>query len=231
MTKLFLIPTSLNPEINAPALLPEQLGQIKHLQHFIVETAKIGRAHLKQLGLDTPLQQLQVQELNKHKQDLTALIAPLTQGLDMGIISDCGCPAVADPGSRIVAVAHELGITVVPLVGPSSIILSLMASGLNGQNFCFHGYLPSEPESRKAKLKKLQEQTLKEGTTHIFIEAPFRNQKLLEALVANLHSELRISIGIDLMTNNQQVITKSVNKWKQQQLQLNKQEVIFLIGR
>lgn len=230
MPTLFLIPTSLNPLANKSAILPEQMTQIKHLQNFIVETAKIGRSHLKQLQLDMPLQQLNILELNKHKQDYSALIAPLKSGQDMGLISDCGCPAVADPGSRVVSIAHQMGFDIVPLVGPSSILLSLMASGLNGQNFSFLGYLPAEPTARKAKLKLLEQTILKQGTTQIFIEAPFRNQHLFEALIGNLNAEIRLCVGINLMTPEQQVTTKSINEWKRKPLKLDKQEVIFLIG-
>jgi len=231
MPKLYLIPTSLNPEINEPVLLDKQIQQIHHIKHFIVETAKIGRAHLKQLQLSTPLQQLEIQELNKHKQDISALIKPLVDGHDLGIISDCGCPAVADPGSRIVAIAHELKIEVVPLIGPSSILLSLMASGLNGQKFTFHGYLPAEPEARKVKLKQLEQSILKENSTHIFIEAPFRNQKLFEAMLTSLHPEIKLCTGIDLMTANQKIITQEISKWKNSKYEFGKHEVIFLIGK
>lgn len=230
MPNLYLIPTSLNPLADSAAILPEQLAQINHLQNFIVETAKIGRAHLKQLQLAMPLQQLNILELNKHKQDYSALIAPLKAGQDMGLISDCGCPAVADPGSRVVNIAHQMGFNVVPLVGPSSILLSLMASGLNGQNFSFLGYLPAEPTARKAKLKLLEQTILKQGTTQIFIEAPFRNQHLFDALLSHLNPEIRLCVGINLMTNEQQIISHAIHEWKRKPLKLDKQEVIFLIG-
>lgn len=231
MAKLFLIPTSLNPEINSAVLLPNELAQIKHLEHFIVETAKIGRLHLKQLNLDTPLQQLQIEELNKHKQDISKLIEPFKSGKDIGLLSDCGCPAVADPGSRIVAVCHEMGIEVVPLVGPSSILLTLMASGLNGQKFTFHGYLPAEPDARKVKLKQLEQSILKENSTHVFIEAPFRNQKLFEAMLTTLHAEIKLCLGVNLMTSEQKIITREIGKWRNSKFDFNKQEIIFLIGK
>ena len=230
MPQLFLIPTSLNPEIAAPAILTEQLQQIQHLQHFIVETAKIGRAHLKQLQLRMPIQELTILELNKHKHDYQALVQALEDGHDVGLLSDCGCPAVADPGNRVVSIAHALGHTISPLVGPSSILLTLMASGLNGQKFTFHGYLPAEPAARKIRIKQLEQEILKENSTHIFIEAPFRNQKLLEALISTLNPELKLCVGINLMTAQQQIISKSINEWQQQRLHLDKQEVIFLIG-
>lgn len=231
MPTLFLIPTSLNPNIEASALIPEQHDQIKHLQNFIVETAKIGRSHLKCLNLDTALQQLNILELNKHKQDYSALIEPLKQGYDVGLISDCGCPAVADPGNRIVSIAHQMGFEVKPLIGPSSILLTLMASGMNGQNFSFIGYLPAEPNSRKTKLKQLEQSILKENTTYIFIEAPFRNQKLAEAIISQLNGEIKLCIGINLMTPEQKIISCTVNEWKRKKLDIDKKEVIFLIGQ
>lgn len=231
MSTLYLIPTTLNPESNNSALLPEQKNQIKHLKHFIVETAKVCRPHIKHLELDTALQELSIMELNKHKQDYSELIAPLLRGEDVGLMSDCGCPAIADPGSRVVSIAHELGINVTPFVGPSSILLTLMASGMNGQNFSFIGYLPAEPDKRKIKLKSLENQILKDKTTFIFIEAPFRNQKLFEALVSQLNNELKLCLGINLMTDTQQIISKNINDWKKTKINLTKEEVIFLIGQ
>jgi 16S rRNA (cytidine1402-2'-O)-methyltransferase len=231
MANLYLIPTTLNPDITSSSIIPSQNEQIKHLTHFIVETAKIGRMHLKQLNLNTSLQQLNIFELNKHKQDYSALIKPLVDGHDVGLISDCGCPAIADPGSRVVSIAHEMGFNVVPYVGPSSIILTLMASGLNGQNFSFIGYLPGEPNARKSKLKELELKILRERETFIFIEAPFKNQKTLDSMLQALNGEVKICLGINLMTQNEKIITKTVKAWKNQQLNLDKQEVIFLIGQ
>lgn len=231
MPTLYLIPTNLNPNIETAALVPEQKTQIKHLQNFIVETAKIGRAHIKCLELNTPLQQINVLELNKHKQDYSALIEPLKQGHDVGLISDCGCPAVADPGSRVVSIAHQMGFNVVPLIGPSSILLTLMASGMNGQNFAFIGYLPAEPNARKTKLKQLEQNILKENTTYIFIEAPFRNQKLAEAIISQLNGEIKLCVGVNLMTPEQQIISKTVNEWKRKPMNFDKHEVLFIIGQ
>ncbi|MEN9947088.1 MAG: hypothetical protein RLZZ293_1474 [Pseudomonadota bacterium] len=231
MPKLYLIPTSLNPEISGHGLVEEQRQQILHLEHFIVETAKIGRAHLKQLALNKPLQQLQVIELNKHKQDYSQLIAPLQQGFDVGLISDCGCPAVADPGGRVVALAHALNFPVIPLIGPSSILLTLMASGLNGQKFAFLGYLPADPNNCRSQLKQLNQQILHDGTTYIFIEAPFRNQRLFDNICATLHPDLKLCLGLNLMTPQQQILSYSLSEWKNKKIDLTKQEVIFLIGR
>lgn len=231
MAKLFLIPTTLNPEINSAALISAQLEQIRHLQHFIVETAKTGRAHLKQLNLVCPLQQLDIQELNKHQQDLAQLISPLIAGYDIGLISDCGTPAIADPGNVVVAKAHELGIEVIPLIGPNSLILTLMASGLNGQKFSFHGYLPIDAELRTAFIQALNKKLSQDNCSNIFIETPFRNQKLFEALITNLDSSVKLCLGINLMTDQQQILTKSIDKWRKNPPSIDKQQVIFIVGK
>ena len=149
MPNLFLIPTTLANNINHAAI--SQPERIKHLQYFIVETAKTARAHLKQLNLDTPLQQLQISELNKHSKNLPELIKPLLEGHDVGLISDCGMPAIADPGSQIVKLAHKHQITVCPLAGPSSLMMALMASGVNGQSFAFTGYIPVDGKERNGR--------------------------------------------------------------------------------
>lgn len=232
MTKLFLIPTTLANPINGHALLPEQLPLIQHLTYFIVETAKVGRQHLKQLGLTTPLQSLHIQELNKHQQDLQALIQPVLNGQDMGLLSDCGLPAIADPGSQIVCLAHERNIEVVPLIGPSSLLLALMSSGVNGQSFAFNGYLPIDKHQRAEKIMELQKLISQHGQSQIIIEAPFRNQQLLETLIAALPEQIRLSLSINLMNSNQQNISQSIAKWKQltRLPDIHKQEVVFVLG-
>ena len=233
MPTLYLIPTTLASEITNSAILPQQQEKIKHLQHFIVETAKVARAHIKQLKLDTPLQQLDIQELNKHKQDLLQLIAPLKAGHDVGLMSDCGAPAIADPGSKMVTLAHKHGFTIEPLIGPSSIFLALMGSGSNGQSFAFNGYLPAEPKARQIKLGILQDLVLKHGQTQIFIETPFRNQHLLASLLQHLNGEIVLTIAIDLMNPDQQIISKTIKQWNAMSKtlpNLQKHEVVFVLG-
>ena len=233
MTKLYLIPTAISPDTDNAVLLPEQLLEIKHLQHFIVETAKIARQHIKQLGLNTSLQELNIQELNKHNQNLNELIKPLLSGNDVGLISDCGVPAIADPGSQIVNLCHKNGITVIPLVGPSSILLALMASGVNGQSFAFNGYLPIEQIARIAKIKHLQELIIKYNQSQIIIEAPFRNHQLLEILIKTLSSNIILSIAINLMSKNENIISKEIKDWQNLKTlpSIHKQEVVFIIGK
>lgn len=232
MAKLYLIPTTLSNTINSSAALESQLEGIKHIRHFIVETAKIGRLHLKQLNLATPLQELSINELNKHNQDLDELVAPLLNGYDLGLLSDCGLPAIADPGSGIVKLAHKIGIEVVPLIGPSSIFLALMSSGVNGQSFAFNGYLPIDKEERINKIQQLKKQVLQSNQSQIFIEAPFRNQQLLETLILGLPDDFMLSISVDLMNPSQRIISYPIKFWKTLETlpDIHKKKVVFVIG-
>jgi len=231
MAKLFLIPTTLSASIDHSVLLPMQLAQVKHLKHFIVETPKIARSHIKYLELATPIQELNIYELNKHQQDLNNLIKPLLEGNDVGLMSDCGLPAIADPGSQMVKLAHKHNIEVVPFSGPNSLMMALMASGVSGQNFAFNGYLPVDELDRKKKLHQLQELVLKYGQSQIIIEAPFRNQQLLTSILDNLTSQITLSIAINLMQSSEKIISKTINQWKKSdQPLIHKQEVVFILG-
>lgn len=228
MPRLFLIPTTLAGNIDNAGIIQTQ--KVRHVQYFIVETAKIARAHLKQLALCTPLQQLHISELNKHSQNIKELIKPLLDGHDVGLISDCGMPAIADPGSKIVKLAHNYGIQVCPFAGPSSLMMALMASGVNGQSFAFTGYLPIDEKERKAQIKRLEELIIKYGQSQIIIEAPFRNNQLLKSLVENLPPQICISISTNLMNENEQNICKNVLEWRKSLPDINKQEAVFVIG-
>lgn len=232
MAKLFLIPTTLAIPINGHVLTNEQLTLINHLNIFIVETAKIGRQHLKQLNLSNSLQSLTIMELNKHQKNLVELINPLLNSNDVGLLSDCGLPAVADPGNQVVRLAHENNIEVVPLIGPSSLLLALMSSGVNGQSFAFNGYLPIDKLERKQKLNYLVSQVNKMSQSQIIIEAPFRNQQLLETLINELPNNFILSLAINLMNSKQKVISHVIKKWKALSSlpDINKQEVVFVFG-
>lgn len=231
MATLYLIPTTLSNEISTNALLPEALLSIKHLRHFIVETAKTGRMHLKHLNLDTKLQELDIQELNKHTTDIDDLICPLKEGFDMGLISDCGLPAIADPGHQVVRIAHANNFKVKPLSGPSSLMLALMASGVNGQSFAFNGYLPIDNIQKIEKIKQLQKLILEHNQTQIIIETPFRNQQLLEILIKTLNHDITLAIAMNLMADNEMILSKPVSKWLKSELpEVHKQEVVFIIG-
>lgn len=232
MATLFLIPTSLLSPITKPGILEHQIDEIKHLTHFIVETAKIGRAHLKALSLNTPICDLDIQELNKHQQDLRQLMSPLLAGNDVGLLSDCGMPGIADPGNIVVKEAHKLGITVKPLAGASSLLMALMASGVNGQNFAFVGYLPVKQEMQQKRIKALELLVKQNDQSQIMIEAPFRNNALLKSLVANLDINIQLSISVNLMCENEYTMSQPISQWRKMSPlpDLHKQEVVFVIG-
>ena len=232
MPSLYLIPTTLANPIASHALLVHQLPLVTHLQYFIVETAKTGRQHLKQLNLTTPLQELSIQELNKHQTDLPNLIKPLLDGNDMGLMSDCGLPAIADPGSKVVRLAHSHGIKVVPLIGPSSLLLALMSSGVNGQSFAFTGYLPIDKEERLQSISQLQRLVEQNSQSQIIIETPFRNQQLLELLIAKLPVNFILSIAINLMNEGERIINYTIAQWRKlgSLPGIHKEEVVFVIG-
>jgi 16S rRNA (cytidine1402-2'-O)-methyltransferase len=230
---LFLIPTPLG-DTPLERVLPEETRRIAAgLDVFIVEQAKTARAFLKQVGTATPLQQLTLLELNEHTpaRELEALLDPLLTGRDVGLVSEAGCPAVADPGADLVRLAHRHGIRVKPLVGPSSILLALMGSGLVGQRFAFHGYLPAKPEERAKALRELERRAEKEDAAQAFIETPYRNSAMLETILSACREDTLLTIGRDLSLESELIATRSVAEWRRQTLDLNKRPSVFLIWR
>lgn len=229
---LWLIPTPLDFGTSSPValnlILPQQaLIEASRIQHWIVENAKTARAVLKRYGevapLCVPLQQMQITELPHkiRKQgdsgfDAKAFLQAALNGHDMGLMSEAGLPAIADPGASVVRAAHDLTIPVVPLIGPSSLILALMSSGLNGQNFAFTGYLPTDMQERKTRIKELEKKALKHGQTQLFIETPYRNEAMLEALIATLSSNVRLAAAFGLTLPNAWQASMSVSQWKKQ---------------
>lgn len=215
---LYLIPVPLGPMAPAEALPAPVLAQVKPLQHFVVEQAKTARAFLKAVGTEQPLQSLDLQELNEHtrREDLERLLGPLLAGHDVGLLSEAGCPAVADPGADLVALAQQAGIRVAPLTGPSSLLLALMASGLNGQRFAFHGYLTAKEAERQKELRDLESESRKRRQTQIFIETPYRNRQMLEAILKACQPQTRITVATDLTLPGETVLTRSVAAWKKQ---------------
>ncbi|WP_454456250.1 SAM-dependent methyltransferase [Thauera phenylacetica] len=214
---LYLVPVALGEHTPWAHFLPAQAQAITAgLRHFVVETARAARAHLKQLDYPHPLRETDIRELPAEAADaaLDALLAPALAGADLGLLSDAGCPAVADPGARLVARAHALGIRVVPLVGPSSILLGLMGSGLNGQSFAFHGYLPVAEGERDAALRTLEDESRKLGRTQIFIETPYRNERMFEALLRTLKPETRLCVACELNTAGELLLTRTLREWK-----------------
>jgi 16S rRNA (cytidine1402-2'-O)-methyltransferase len=201
------------------------------LSHFVVEHPKTARAFLKAVGTLTPLPQLHLAELNEHTRPeaLESLLAPLLAGHDVGLLSEAGCPAIADPGASLVRLAHQRGIRVVPLAGPSAIVLALMASGLTGQRFAFHGYLPVEIEARCKALKDMEAASLSRDETQIFIETPYRNARLLEAILACCRDDTELSLAVDLTGPQEYVATRRVVEWKRQRPELPRKPVVFLL--
>lgn len=227
---LFLIPNTLGE--NAPdEVIPQKVIETaQRLRHFIVEDVRTVRRYLRKIDRTFPIDDSQFFELNQHtdRSKIEPYLKPLLEGNDMGIISEAGCPAVADPGADIVALAHRKGIRVVPLVGPSSILLAQMASGFNGQSFAFVGYLPIEAAERQKRLRKLEHRAKEENQTQLFIETPYRNMKLFDELTATLKGDTRLCIACDITLESEYIETRTIGEWKQKKPQdLNKRPTIF----
>lgn len=200
------------------------------ISHYVVENTRSARRFLSRLKLPRPIDSLVFTELNEHTPvgEVAPMLAPLMQGFDVGVISEAGVPAVADPGAALVRAAHESGICVVPLVGPSSILLALMASGLNGQSFAFSGYLPIKPDLRARSLRRL-EQLSAEGQTQIFMEAPYRNDKLIADIVSVCRPHTVLCIAADVTLETELIATKTLAEWKRRLPNLNRRPCIFLM--
>jgi len=230
---LYLIPTHLSAATatNTSSVLPATVvATARRLNHYIAENAKTARAFLKAIGIDRPLAEIDIVELDKHapSSGTSRLLAPLLRGEDVGLVSEAGAPAVADPGSLVVAAAHSAGITVKPLVGPSALLMALMASGLNGQSFAFHGYLPQERVARSNQIQTLEQQSRRQAMTQMFIETPYRNQALLNDLIATLAPATRLCIASDLTGDLESIQTRSAAIWRQNPPTLGKLPTMFL---
>ncbi|MBC2840787.1 SAM-dependent methyltransferase [Robiginitalea sp. SC105] len=227
--KLYLIPTLLGD--NEPlVVLPLTVKQtVEQLSHFIVENERSARRFIKKITPRKSQDSLKIYPLNKYTEPaaIPQYLEPCLQGVPMGLLSEAGCPAIADPGSEIVSLAHDKGIQVVPLVGPSSILLALMASGLNGQNFSFNGYLPIDPAERRRALKALEKRSAELGQSQFFMETPYRNEKLVEDLLRTLRGDTRLCIAADLTLGSEFVKTCRVADWKGHLPELNKRPAIF----
>ncbi len=213
---LYLVPNLLGAVPPDDVLPARTLAAARALRDWIVETPKAARAFLGTLALPVPIAQLSITPLDGDASDATvdALLAPARAGRDVGLLSDAGCPAVADPGARVVAAAHRSGIRVVPLVGPSAILLALMASGMNGQQFAFHGYLPQRAEARDAALRALEAESRTRQRTQAFIETPYRNVALLDAMRTVLAASTRVCVAADLTLPTESVLTLPVSAWR-----------------
>jgi len=214
--RLYLVPNLLGVVAPEDVLPARTMAIARRLTHFVVENAKPARQFLKTLGPALPLQQLDIAELGERPtgERCAELLAPARRGDDVGLLSDAGCPGVADPGALLVAAAHGAGIVVVPLVGPSAILLALMASGMNGQGFTFHGYLPAKTEARIEAIRRLEAASQQRGGAQLFIETPYRNAALIEALVAACRPGTRLCVAADLTTATESVESREIRAWR-----------------
>lgn len=227
--KLYLIPVPLAEEAVAGSFTPQTIALINEVDEYIVENEKTARKMLKLAGIQRPQSELILHDYGKHSRGqipAASFLKSIMEGRNVGLMSEAGCPGVADPGAEIVAEAHRRGIQVVPLVGPSSILLALMASGLNGQSFTFHGYLPIDKQQRSKRIKELEResaskgqsvpkgQSASKGQTHIMIETPFRNNALLEDLLKNLSPKSLLCVAVDLTGPTEQILTSTVHEWR-----------------
>lgn len=231
-TALYLIPVTLGDTAIEKVLPSYNREIILNIKHFIVENIRSARRFLKQVDREINIDELKFYELNKRTtpNQVSSYLDPLlSQGVSMGIISEAGCPAVADPGADVVAIAQRKNLKVVPLVGPSSIILSVMGSGFNGQSFAFNGYLPIDANERMHSLKKLETRIYKEDQTQLFIETPYRNHKMLEDILQHCQAQTKLCIAANITCEGEYIQTKTVQEWKKKTPDLTKVPCIFLL--
>lgn len=228
---LYLIPNLLGETPTDQVLPPYNRDIILGIRHFIVEDVRTARRFLKLVDRSIDIDQLTFYTLNKHTNpdEVASMLRPLEEGSSMGVISEAGCPAVADPGADVVAIAQRKGLKVVPLVGPSSIILAVMGSGFNGQSFAFNGYLPIEPEERIKTLKRLEQRAYSENQTQLFIETPYRNAKMMADILKACRPQTHLCIAAGLTTKDEYIKTRTVKEWIGHLPQLEKIPCIFLI--
>lgn len=230
---LYLIPTSLGGGA-IDAVLPSRVVEIiKNLQLFIAENEKTARHFIKDIAPEVEQSSLGFFTLNKRTlpRQLPEFLAPCIQGEDIGLLSEAGCPGVADPGAQVVALAHSKNIRVIPLVGPSSILLAMMASGLNGQSFAFNGYLPIDRNERKQAIKDLERRSYEGNQAQLFIETPYRNKKLLKDLIKYLHPHTKICVARELTLPTEKIITKTAKEWRSLSIDLHKKPALFILQK
>ena len=230
MSHIYLIPNLLGD--STLSVLPSQIEEVvQRLNYFIVENEKSARKFIKRIAPDKVQADLRIAVIDKHQlhNDMLPFITPCLEGISAGIISEAGCPGIADPGADIVRLAHQKGLKVVPLVGPSSLLLAMMASGLNGQNFAFNGYLPIDKQQRKSSLKAL-ERKAQEGQSQLFIETPYRNTQLLSELTTTLHDNTLLCVACDITLPTEHIQTLTIRQWRTTSIDLHKRPTIFIIG-
>lgn len=229
---LYLFPVPLSPDASIEGSLPqENIEILRNVRHFIVENVRSARRFLKKCCREINIDDLTFEVLDEHTDpaEVPAMLAPLERGESIGVISEAGCPAVADPGADAVAAAQRRGFRVVPLVGPSSILMSLMASGFNGQSFAFNGYLPIEAKARAAKFREMERRIRSERQTQIFIETPYRNNRLVEELCRTLPGQMLLSVSFDLTGSRESALTMPLSRWAKAEYDYSKTPAIFLL--
>ena len=228
---LYLIPCTLgeNSPLEVLPLLVKKA--VENIEHYIVEHEKSARRFIKAVVSKKQQSSLHIEEINKFTkpQDIPQMLEPCLKGQDVGVISDAGCPGIADPGAAVVVEAHKNGIKVVPLVGPSSILLAMMASGFNGQNFAFNGYLPIDKVERKAKIKQLEKRSIQENQSQLFIETPYRNNQMLQSLTTTLQKNTEICVACDITLATEYIRTAPAQHWKRIKVDLHKRPTMFII--
>lgn len=229
---LYLIPNTLGGDIPSRVIPTGVIDVMLTLDHFIVENERNARRFLIKCGYNKPIDDIKFFLLNKHTtfEDKINYLKLCSGGIDMGVISEAGLPGIADPGAEIVSLAHKSQIQVIPFTGPSSIFLALMASGMNGQQFCFHGYLPVKPNERKNKIHELEREIKKTSATQIFIETPYRNNALMQALIENCGPKTRLCVACDISLPTEFIKTLPIPDWKKERVDLHKRPCIFLIS-
>ena len=232
--KLYLLPVPLGPDANPKEVLPETVEKsVEFIDHYIVENEKTARRFIKAILPSKKQPELKISVLTKHTEpsEHYDFIKPCLEGKNVGLMSEAGCPGVADPGAAIVKIAHEKGIQVVPLVGPSSILLAIMASGMNGQSFAFNGYLPIDKGEKKNALKNYEKLSQDKNQSQLFIETPYRNNKLMDDLLQTLQSNTHLCIACDITLPTEYIKTKTVAQWKKEKTDLHNRPAIFIIHK
>jgi 16S rRNA (cytidine1402-2'-O)-methyltransferase len=229
--KLFLIPTILAENTADKVISPQIKDTVKNLSYYLVENVRTARRYISSLRLGLIIEELKFEVLDKSTKgaELERIMKPLFAGQDVGVMSEAGCPGIADPGSAAVAYAHGKGIKVVPLSGPSSMFLALMGSGFNGQSFAFQGYLPIDKHDRIQAIKSLETDSAKNNRTQIFMETPFRNNHLMEDLKGTLHPDTKLCIAKNVTGPDELILTKPISEWRKSQLDLHKIPVVFIL--
>ena len=229
--RLILIPNLLGPDSKELTIPPGVSNTINQLRHFIVENNKTARRHLRTIGFESSFDDVELYSIGKHSDlsEYPTYLDPAIQGEDIGLFSEAGMPGIADPGAEIVQLAHDKGIRVTPLTGPSSILMALICSGMNGQQFSFHGYLPKDKRARIKKLLQL-EKSVRSFGSQIFMETPYRNNQLLQDILDNCLNSSKLCVAYDITLASEFIKTKTISEWKQNPPDLNKRPAVFIIG-